>query len=265
MLPSPLQFAGKIAELRRSAGGASRVVELHSRLTELTSSTPVLTVVAACLLDIGNLDAASQLLDQIVQPERNDYVQNVRTRLERLQHERTNRDLRPVQSPSVGFIPRTINQPVTPSQSATSAQEPSVQRGRLSKPKPEPDFISVAGSANLRIRRITSKGQLDRAAHHLRNCLSSYWSSVRDQRRVILTVERNGQPIQAIEIDPRSGNVIQWKGHRNTVPDPELVPTIARALSNSGYSIPLKFTSSERRASVWQPLNHQNCEDVAVF
>jgi hypothetical protein len=72
----------------------------------------------------------------------------------------------------------------------------------------------------VRVRPLASSNQIDRASNYLKNCLSSLYkiAILKGQKR-IATVEVDGQPVEALEIDLRTGRVLQWKGVANSAPD----------------------------------------------
>jgi len=80
--------------------------------------------------------------------------------------------------------------------------------------------IEIPGLVGVRVRPLRSGQQVDRATHYLRNCLSSVYRTpiLRGTKRVA-TVEVDDKPVEAIEIDSRSGRVVQWKGRENCSPD----------------------------------------------
>jgi len=80
--------------------------------------------------------------------------------------------------------------------------------------------ILIPGLVGVRVRPLRSGQQVDRATHYLRNCLSSVYRTpiLRGTKRVA-TVEVDDKPVEAIEIDSRSGRVVQWKGRENCSPD----------------------------------------------
>jgi hypothetical protein len=88
-----------------------------------------------------------------------------------------------------------------------------------------------------RLRVVRSRGQLDRASHHLENCLSSYWPAVRMGRTMIVTVEADRVPVEAIQIDPHRRVVQQWRGRRNRAPAPQSREAVSRALTSMGVMV----------------------------
>ena len=80
--------------------------------------------------------------------------------------------------------------------------------------------IDIPTLPGYRIRPIKSRGQCDRAANILKNCLSSYRFLVKSGAARVFTLEENGVPVEAIEVHPRTGRVKQWKGKGNVPAEP---------------------------------------------
>jgi hypothetical protein len=80
--------------------------------------------------------------------------------------------------------------------------------------------VVIDGVPGVRVRPLASSNQIDRASNYLKNCLSSLYkiAILKGQKR-IATVEVDGQPVEALEIDLRTGRVLQWKGVANSAPD----------------------------------------------
>ncbi len=93
--------------------------------------------------------------------------------------------------------------------------------------------ISIPGLDGVRVRPLRSGQQVDRATHYLKNCLASMYRTaiVRGTKRVA-TVEVNNKPVEAIEVDTRTGMVLQWKGRNNTSPDSIRRRTIEKYLAS---------------------------------
>ncbi|MGA0055514.1 MAG: hypothetical protein ACO3JI_10855 [Steroidobacteraceae bacterium] len=93
--------------------------------------------------------------------------------------------------------------------------------------------IEIPGLVGVRVRPLRSGQQVDRATHYLRNCLASVYRTaiVRGTKR-IATVEVDTKPVEAIEIDSRSGRVVQWKGRENCSPDSTRRRTIEAHLAS---------------------------------
>lgn len=91
--------------------------------------------------------------------------------------------------------------------------------------------VVVAGLHGFTIRPLKSKRQLARVANQLKNCLNSYLSQVLNGTTLLFAVELNGTPIEAIEINPASKRIVQWKGFRNSAPNSKTQPYIKKALA----------------------------------
>ena len=96
--------------------------------------------------------------------------------------------------------------------------------------------ISISGLNGYTLRPLKSKRQLARVANQLQNCLNSYHSQVVNGATLLFAVERQGTPIEAIEVNPASRKVVQWKGVRNCQPNPILQPHIQKSLVNLSNS-----------------------------
>jgi hypothetical protein len=80
--------------------------------------------------------------------------------------------------------------------------------------------VAINGLAEVCVRPLLSSGQIDRATHHLRNCLASHYKkNILEGRKKVATIELNGVPVEALEVDVRSGRVLQWKAAQNAAPD----------------------------------------------
>jgi len=86
--------------------------------------------------------------------------------------------------------------------------------------------INIPGLPDHRIRGLDSRQQVDRAAHHLQNCLSSMWPDIKTGRRWVLTLEQDGTPREAIEVSPHDGRIVQWQGARRVAPNPATTGTV---------------------------------------
>lgn len=91
--------------------------------------------------------------------------------------------------------------------------------------------IEIPGLAGFTLRPLKSKRQLARTANQLQNCLNSYLAQVVNGTTLIFAVERQGTPVEAIEVNPSTRRIVQWKGPRNTPPRPETRPHIERVLT----------------------------------
>jgi len=108
---------------------------------------------------------------------------------------------------------------------------------------PDPDLASleepviVPGLGATVIRPVRSRGQCDRYAHHLRNCASSYVTMVKSGACRLLGVEVDGTPVELIEVNPRNGRVVQWKGHLNSAPEPRRRRVLERFLTEHRLAV----------------------------
>lgn len=96
--------------------------------------------------------------------------------------------------------------------------------------------ISIPELNGYTLKPLKSKRQLARVANQLQNCLNSYHSQVVNGATLLFAVERQGTPIEAIEVNPASRKIVQWKGVRNSTPNPILQPHIRKALINLSTS-----------------------------
>ena len=97
--------------------------------------------------------------------------------------------------------------------------------------------IAIPGLNGYTLRPLKSKRQLARVANQLRNCLNSYLSQVVNGATLLFAVELQGIPIEAIEVNPASRKVVQWKGVCNSNPNPNLQPHIQQTLINLSSSL----------------------------
>ena len=92
------------------------------------------------------------------------------------------------------------------------------------KPAPAPLFtglLPVSGSPNLRLRLLHSSNEIDYASNKLRNCLAAtYKGRIKSGYCWVVTLEQDGKPEEAIEINQRSMRITQWAGVRNSPPNP---------------------------------------------
>ena len=80
--------------------------------------------------------------------------------------------------------------------------------------------VRIDGLAEVCLRPLLSSGQIDRATHHLKNCLSSHFKKqILQGHKRVATIEVQGVPVEALEVDVRSGRVLQWKAAQNAAPD----------------------------------------------
>jgi hypothetical protein len=96
--------------------------------------------------------------------------------------------------------------------------------------------VAVPGLDGITIRPLKSKRQLARVANQLKNCLNSYLSQVLNGTTLLFAVELNGAPIEAIEVNPASRKVVQWKGVANSKPNTKIQPHIRKALISLSLS-----------------------------
>lgn len=107
--------------------------------------------------------------------------------------------------------------------------------------------VEVRGLPGYTLRPLKSKRQLSRVANQLENCLNSYLSQVVNCTTLIFAVEVNGTPVEAIEVNPSTRQVVQWKGIRNADPDQSTRLAIQQTLSR--VSRVIAPTGSRSRAS----------------
>jgi hypothetical protein len=93
--------------------------------------------------------------------------------------------------------------------------------------------IPIPGLAGYTLRPLKSKRQLARTANQLRNCLNSYLTQIVNGTTLIFGVERNGTPVEAIEVNPATRKVVQWKGQSNAAPSSQTKPFIERVLARA--------------------------------
>ena len=91
--------------------------------------------------------------------------------------------------------------------------------------------IDILGLDGYTIRPLKSKRQLTRVANQLHNCLNSYLGQVLNGATMLFAVELRGTPIEAIEVNPASRKVVQWKGAHNSAPNKNLQPHIRKTLT----------------------------------
>jgi hypothetical protein len=90
--------------------------------------------------------------------------------------------------------------------------------------------VEIRGLSGYTLRPLKSKRQLARVANQLKNCLNSYLSQVVNGTTMLFAVECHGTPIEAIEVNPATRRVVQWKGERNAAPNPRTRAAIEQAL-----------------------------------
>lgn len=92
--------------------------------------------------------------------------------------------------------------------------------------------VDVVGLQGYTLRPLKSKRQLARVANQLKNCLNSYLGQVANGTTLLFAVENNGCPVEAIEVNPATRRVVQWKGERNSSPDPRTRTAIETTLAS---------------------------------
>ncbi len=90
--------------------------------------------------------------------------------------------------------------------------------------------VEIRGLSGYTLRPLKSKRQLARVANQLKNCLNSYLSQVVNGTTMLFAVECQGTPIEAIEVNPATRRVVQWKGERNSPPNQTTRAAIQRTL-----------------------------------
>ncbi len=107
-----------------------------------------------------------------------------------------------------------------------------------SKPAPPPLFtglVQVSSSPNLKLRLLRSSREVDYATHKLKNCLATtYKRRIKSGFCWVVTMEIDGQPIEALEIDQRSRRIVQWAGVENMPPNPKFQDSVRSALQTYG-------------------------------
>jgi hypothetical protein len=90
--------------------------------------------------------------------------------------------------------------------------------------------VEIHGLSGYTLRPLKSKRQLARVANQLKNCLNSYLRQVVNGTTMLFAVECQGTPIEAIEVNPATRQVVQWKGERNAAPNPRTRAAIEQTL-----------------------------------
>ena len=93
--------------------------------------------------------------------------------------------------------------------------------------------LPIPGLDGYTLRPLKSKRQLARTANQLRNCLNSYLTQVVNGTTLLFAVEKDGTPVEAIEVNPATRMVVQWKGPSNTPPNAQTRPSIERVLTQT--------------------------------
>lgn len=96
--------------------------------------------------------------------------------------------------------------------------------------------IPVHGLDGYTIRPLRSKRQLARVANQLRNCMNAYLTQVQQGTTLLFAIEVNGTPVEAIEVNPASHRIVQWKAKSNAAPNPVTRPAIEQAITNFALS-----------------------------
>ena len=95
--------------------------------------------------------------------------------------------------------------------------------------------VDISGLDGYMLRPLKSKRQLARVANQLKNCLNSYLGQIVNGTTLLFAVEINGIPVEAIEVNPATRRVVQWKGEANCSPNPrtrEAIENILARVSN---------------------------------
>ena len=91
--------------------------------------------------------------------------------------------------------------------------------------------VEIRGLSGYTLRPLKSKRQLARVANQLKNCLNSYLSQVVNGTTMLFAVEFQGTPVEAIEVNPATRRVVQWKGERNAAPNQRTRAAIQQTLT----------------------------------
>jgi hypothetical protein len=91
--------------------------------------------------------------------------------------------------------------------------------------------VEIHGLTGYTLRPLKSKRQLARVANQLQNCLNSYLSQVVHGTTLLFAVEFHGTPVEAIEVNPATRRVVQWKGKRNSAPNQRTHTAIQQTLT----------------------------------
>jgi hypothetical protein len=105
--------------------------------------------------------------------------------------------------------------------------------------------LPIPGLAGYTLRPIKSKRQLARAANQLRNCLNSYLTQIVHGTTLLFSVENDGTPVEAIEVNPATRKVVQWKGPSNSAPNAQTRPIIERVLARTAIPAELPTTTTK--------------------
>ena len=108
--------------------------------------------------------------------------------------------------------------------------------------------IPIPGLEGFTLRPLKSKRQLARVANQLRNCLNSYFAQVVRGTTLIFAVERNGVPVEAIEVNPATRRIVQWKGPSNCAPNRQTQAQITQVLA--GATVPTEPRQPQNQTGV---------------
>ena len=94
--------------------------------------------------------------------------------------------------------------------------------------------VPVPALPGVTVRQLESRNQIERFANHLRNCLSNMRAAIEADATRVIGIERDGVPIEALEVNPRGGRLRQWKAAHNAEPNPLTRPVIESFLLELG-------------------------------
>ena len=107
-----------------------------------------------------------------------------------------------------------------------------------SKPAPPPLFnglIHICDEPQINLRLLRSSNEVDYASNKLKNCLATtYKRRIKSGHCWIVTLEMDGKPIEALEIDQRNRRIVQWAGVENMPPNPNFQDSVRSALKTYG-------------------------------
>lgn len=98
--------------------------------------------------------------------------------------------------------------------------------------------VPIPGLTETTLRPIRSRGQCDRYGNRLRNCASSYVERVKSGATTLFGIEMGGVPVELIEVRPRDGRIVQWKGTGNSEPDRQRRAVVERFLFDRRLAVP---------------------------
>jgi len=109
-----------------------------------------------------------------------------------------------------------------------------------SKPAPPPLFnglIHIGDEPKMNLRLLRSSNEVDYASSKLKNCLATtYKRRIKSGHSWIVTVEMDGKPVEALEIDQHSRRIVQWAGIQNMPPNPNFQDAVRSALFSIGVA-----------------------------